>query len=131
MLSAGSMSRAPTVARRAAGRQRGSIGSDARSAETMSETTSVTAATNHAAAAVINPYFSNNIAVLLVRDAESKDPAPPFAFLLLTEQLRNFRRALGVQLDDVARPHALEELLDVAVAQADATVRFRESDRRR
>src|SRR5262245_41640046 len=48
---------------------------------------------------------------------------------LLLQTLRELGRPLGVQLHDVARAHALEELLDVLVAQTDAAVRFREADR--
>src|SRR5437867_1758329 len=54
----------------------------------------------------------------------------PFS-LRLAEQPDDLRRALPVQLHDVAGPHALEQPLDVLVAQADAPVRFREADRAR
>src|SRR5215471_8609232 len=55
----------------------------------------------------------------------------PQALLLLAEQPRDLGRPLGVQLDDVARAHALEQALDVFVAQANAPVRLREADRPR
>src|SRR5712692_501969 len=45
------------------------------------------------------------------------------------EEPGDFRRALGVQLHDIAGAQLLEEPLHVLVPQPDAAVRFREADR--
>src|SRR5204862_3455226 len=58
-------------------------------------------------------------------------PPPGVPSLWRPEQLGDFRCALGVQLDDVAGAHALEQPLHVPIAQADAAVRVRRPDRPR